>query len=632
MSSNHQSAMSIPASRKATPHILKQMLGLNVALLCFAMLLGAIAFALSGRSSRLSDEHILNYHLYHEDLGAAALIALTLAGAWLWIRTRNPTLLASGIVEASWAAVLSIAAASAVIAYLGTSWIFLGSSLSMDEFMTEFDVRIFSTGQPMAPVPAEWSPYLKALQPLYRLIAPGETHWASNYLPVGAAIRTLFAWVGDVALASPSLAAVAVVLLYLVAQQLFPKDRESQLVSVLLLATSMQFLITAMTPYAMTAHLTLNLAWLWLVLRDRPWSHAAAAPVTLAACGLHQLVFHPLFAAPFLVVMAFQRRWWLVVYYAALFAVAGLFWISYSSFILPAIQPTVGPDAALESALPSGGYSGALAFLHLAWETIAAAKLNSVFEAGMHVFRFMVWQNPLASVLLLAAAATWKRWPPAVVALAAGILLTLVFMSVLVPNPGHGRGYRYLHGLLGSTALLAAVGWQVLRDRFSVPLAQMLAVLWIAVVASMVGLLPLRAEQTQALIRPYIVASEAIRRSGADVVLVDRDGLWFGTDLVRNDPFLQTRPLIMDLRSLDEAELRQLCGRYQVQIFDRSHPAASDIRGSTQAETWSDNRLQRAVLRSIGCGTPVVPSATPPSVGSPGEPPQVAPSREGRGS
>jgi hypothetical protein len=121
------------------------------------------------------------------------------------------------------------------------------------------------------------------------------------------------------------------------------------------------------------------------------------------------------------------------------------------------------------------------------------AKIESLFWAADNIFRFAVWENPVALVLLLAAVAGWRRWTPTLLALAAGLLLTLVFMSFLVPNQGHGRGYRYLHGLLGSTALLGAAGWRELRDYLSVPRAHLWAVLWIAVAGSLAALLPFAA-------------------------------------------------------------------------------------------------------------------------------------------
>jgi hypothetical protein len=46
----------------------------------------------------------------------------------------------------------------------------------------------------------------------------------------------------------------------------------------------------------MTAHLTLNLIWLCLFLRNDKIGHGAAIAVGFLASGLHQLIFHPLVA------------------------------------------------------------------------------------------------------------------------------------------------------------------------------------------------------------------------------------------------------------------------------------------------------------------------------------------------
>ena len=52
-------------------------------------------------------------------------------------------------------------------------------------------------------------------------------------------------------------------------------------------------------------------------------------------------------------------------------------------------------------------------------------------------------------------------------ALAAGIVLTLVAMLILLPYQDIGWGYRYVHGLIGSAALLAAFAWTVLTAQAS---------------------------------------------------------------------------------------------------------------------------------------------------------------------
>jgi len=53
------------------------------------------------------------------------------------------------------------------------------------------------------------------------------------------------------------------------------------------------------------------------------------------------------------------------------------------------------------------------------------------------------------------------------VELVAGLVLTLLAMFMLLPYQGHGWGYRYLHGLIGSAALLGGYGWITLTGRIS---------------------------------------------------------------------------------------------------------------------------------------------------------------------
>ena len=135
------------------------------------------------------------------------------------------------------------------------------------------------------------------------------------------------------------MAAIALTTLFAIARQLWPDRPDAAVVSVILLASSAQFLIAAMTPYAMNAHLCLNLVWLWLFLRDRWWGHLAAVPVAFVASGLHQVAFHPLFAAPFVFSLLLTGRRSLAVYYGGVYASIILFWIFYWSLLIGRARP-----------------------------------------------------------------------------------------------------------------------------------------------------------------------------------------------------------------------------------------------------------------------------------------------------
>ena len=100
----------------------------------------------------------------------------------------------------------------------------------------------------------------------------------------------------------------------------WPGEREPAVVAALLYCASGQILLSGMTSYAMTAHLTLNLLWLWLFLLDRRGADMGALAVAFVATGLHQPLFHPLFAAPFLFGLLRDRAWLRVAFYAAGYA------------------------------------------------------------------------------------------------------------------------------------------------------------------------------------------------------------------------------------------------------------------------------------------------------------------------
>src|SRR5262249_40387665 len=105
----------------------------------------------------------------------------------------------------------------------------------------------------------------------------------------------------------PALAALAVWAISDIAKRLFPDVAEAPLLAALLLLVSPQFLMTAASGFAFTAHLALNLLWLSLFLRGSLRAHCLSALAGFFAIGLHQVHFHVLFAAPFLLALLAGR-------------------------------------------------------------------------------------------------------------------------------------------------------------------------------------------------------------------------------------------------------------------------------------------------------------------------------------
>src|SRR3546814_12228108 len=108
-----------------------------------------------------------------------------------------------------------------------------------------------------------------------------------------------------------------------------------------------------MTAYAMPAHLTINLCWLWFVLRRRWWADAAALTLGFFAVGLHQFHYHPLFAAPLLFLLLLRKDWGRAAFYALGYLAIGLFWQGWTFWI--AMLTVNGPLPADGSRSEDGG-------------------------------------------------------------------------------------------------------------------------------------------------------------------------------------------------------------------------------------------------------------------------------------
>jgi hypothetical protein len=425
--------------------------------------------------------------------------------------------------------------------------------------MAGFDARIFSSGHLAAPVLPEWRDYVPTLQPIFLLKVPGDAYWVSAYLPVNAAFLALGTALGSAQAIGPIWAGLSIVAVYGVGREFWPDRPRMALSAALLLATSSQFLITAMTPYAMSAHLALDLVWLWLVLKGGWRGNGLAAVVAFLACGLHQLVFNVLFAAPFVLQMWLDRRWRPALWHTAAYAAICLFWIFY----WPIMFKALGVHGSVAGASGGGG-----AFVDHLLYLVRGFNPQAIVLMAENLIRFATWQSLLTLPLALFAARFAIRSPGPLRSLLLGPILMLLTTFVVLPFQGHGWGYRYLHGFLGSVCLLAAWGWDRLVQDAD-PAGRKAAgwVFALAAIASVLLLFPLRAWQANRFVHPYAAAESAIQSIRADVVLVDSQGVLYGADLVRNDPLFQRRPIEVLYRGLDREHLRRLCETKAVALF-----------------------------------------------------------------
>lgn len=531
---------------------------------------------------------ITDYFFYRQDLPATGLCFVLFAGLLAFAGAARLPAWAEPEIRPRWA----LAAALAVVpaCWAGARLVQLNYGLSADEFLAQFDAKIIGSGRLAAPLPPEWRGFTPALQPAYMGPA-GDAHWVSFYLPVNAAFLALGSALGSQSLVPAIWAGVAVAAAFGAARRLWPERPEAAPVAALLVASSPQMLITAMTPFAMPAHLAANLVWLWLTLRGGRLGHGLAVVAAFLACGIHQIVFFPLFAAPFVLEMWIARRWRTALLHTAALALILAFWNVYPALRLQLLEPaaTAAAAARTESAVDT------------ALRMLARFDLDGIGLMAKQLFRFMTWQS-LATipVMLLAAPAAWRAGGNQR-ALLLGLVATGLAMFLLSPFQGHGWGYRYFHGLIGSAALLAAWGWSRAIQNWDAPAKRRAhGVMAAAVISSILVLTPFRAWQAHDFVRPYAEAAAKLLKSGAEVLIIDDTGMWYGQVLLRNDPFFRP-PVMLYLPKLSAGQLRQVCAEHEVRLYGGEKVGA--VNPVTAQPTAHVIEL-RALMAQLRCGRP----------------------------
>jgi len=516
-------------------------LSFHTRLVCVAFLLYFAAAALSANIGRFSD--LTAWLLFAQDrwlllaealVLAAATIALRPGGRPLTLSPRLCHLLALSLIP---------------LCYLGHIWPLCGYDMSRDEQMAVFDARIFAHGLLAQPLPAAWQTHTDALNSLFLLPAAHPIAWVSAYLPVNAALRALVGLAVDPNWTSPILTAIGAIALWNCARRLWPDNAEAPTVALLLYLTSGQVLFAGMTAYAMAAHLTFNLLWLWLFLIGRRWSDCAALIVGALATGLHQPLFHPMFAGPFILVLLGRRAWGRAACFILGYAVICGFWLSWPHLIYARIE---------------GAHPSAVPLDADFWARLRAV-LDDEPEArwtdmAANLLRFIGWQPILLLPLFIAGFATGiavARRDAMPIALAGATLLPLIVATILMPDQGQGFGYRYLHGVIGSAILVALYGWNHLVELE----ARWRPLLGRTLVGGALALLPMQALMTYAYQQSAAMVEARVASSGADYIIIGNDDAPESGGLVINRADLSNRPLRLFADKVDPDLTHLMCAR-----------------------------------------------------------------------
>ncbi len=526
----------------------------------------ALAWWLSGTFAGWPDprsSYSAFYVLFARDeFWGLALVAAFGIGAALFVFGRDhQRSLVSAFEERGLMVLVVLASSVFAITALGTHFVCHDYSLSADEFMADFQARIFLRGKIAAEIPAQWVDAVRVIKPTYADYFPATHEWKATYLPVYAALRAIFQSVYLQSFLNPCLAALTVLALYGTARNIWPNDKQDALVASFLLAGSAQFLVMAMTTYSMPAHLALNTIWLWLYSNPDRRRFYLAPVVGVLAIGLHQPIVHALFATPFLLRLALQRKWRAVSIFGLIYILGCAGWYAWR----------------LEFSPPAVGHASS--FLRL-WnpKMLVIQPMDLLLLAG--------WSALATPLLAVLGFGRILREPPIIRDAALSCLLTFGFYYFFYLDQGHGWGYRYFHGTLSCLILVAVAGWKVLIEKAGEGKAWNF--LFVAIAASFFIALPLRCFQAESFIRPFADASETLHSMNAKVVGIDPRLAWYSADLVRNDPFLEGRPVVVALVNLWPAEVAALARAGKAQFMSRDEMTKLGLGTIQREPDWRD--------------------------------------------
>jgi hypothetical protein len=528
------------------------------------------------------------YQMQTQDLP----VLLVLGAAVLFAAFRAPALRLPARLPPWWALLLGGLAIASLAAW-GTYAVFANYPLSRDEHMVVFDMAIYNSGRLAQPLAPFWRPYAGALVPDFLVNEKMPVGVVSGYLPVNAMLRLAFSKLANPVWFNPLLALAGGWALLDIARREFGSDDRACWVVLLIYGLSAQMLVSAMTPYSVTAHMALNLIWLAMFLRGGKLGHALAILVGFLAVGLHQLVFHPAFVAPFLLWRLTQGQWRVVLIYAAAYAVIVAWWAAYP--LLLAVQSAPGTTSAMGETHRNFFSDRVLPLLtHRTPGTTGLMVLN--------MLRFFAWQNFALLPLLVAAIPVARRQGGLAGALLIGILLWLAIIALLMPYQGLGWGFRYLGPYLGSFALLAGHGYRALASRMGDRADGMIVIL--SAVTAIVAL-PFLAVTTHSFARPYLALEGLVARQKTPVIVIDTavsnpaDESWalHPLDQVRNLPDLDARPIRLSGNRVNAAMIEQLCATGPVTMLSRRDMHSIDFELNVPEASPRFEAMERIVRR-----------------------------------
>jgi hypothetical protein len=514
--------------------------------------------------------YIFDYLLRTQDLAGAALAACIALAAAAPGLGRPALALVEGIGRhlrpTCTVAFIALCAAQLLIAK--------DHPLAGDEHLILMQSKVFAAGRLSAEFPAElvsWLvPWMYVDRWLYASPATGAV--VPAYWPGYALILAPFQLLGIPWACNPLLASGSLFLMGKLAERLTGAPQAAGW-AVLLALASPAFIGMALSYFSMTAHLFLNLAYVWLLLERTPRRLLAAGLVGSAALILSNPVPHLLFALPWVAWIAVREgRRSLVPLFAGYLplALVGFGWWLFVRDVQGGVwyAPYPSDDDPLHR------FGNFLFFWQVQFNRVFVEPDSATLaKRAAEIVKLWLWTVPGLPALALAGWWMARRSPPLAL-LGASLATTLAGYLLVWFDQGYGWGVRYLHPalgalpVLGASALVAAPG-----EALAAALRRYAAA---AALLSLLFASALRGAQIHAYVEDHLSRRPPFEPAARELVFIKLDYEFYTQDFVQNDPFLR-EPVIFLLsrgRATDEILLRKY------------FPAAHHVRDAPYGHVW----------------------------------------------
>jgi|GEM_PF-2233838 len=477
-----------------------------------------------------------------QEIPAALACALIAVAAW-FICLRTGLDRQQEDLVSKWKYKWVFAGIVALVCVIGSLNVYRMASISGDEYANVTQTRIFARGSMTGRWPSWMASRMAPAELANRILVAddGSGRVITSYQPVFALISAPFERAGMRFLVNPLIAGAVIALTGACAWQLLATDWIAGL-AMMMMAGSVSVEGFGMAGFATNFVLLMHLAFAWFFIRglrrDSRVSMAMAGVAGAMAMHTANQMSHLLLAVPAFVVLLGARRWrdalWLAVPYVPFVVVFTFGWTDFVQGLSHSHRQEVSPGLA-----PS--------LTELSWlaQHLRIPTFRQVLQDVMSILRFFQWAVPgLAGLLILwfrnrgQSASSDDPRDHAATSLfltvsASALACATVFYFFFPLNQGHGWGYRYLQPFLGFAVLSGLV-----FVRAAGPTSRVVTWLLLSSFMSVAILLPLRISQISGFVAERLALLPCLPEDTAQVCFVDTTRIYWGPDLIQNDPFL----------------------------------------------------------------------------------------------